>query len=184
VDDQREHYGDPAPDWVQTQAPDPTGLRPCDRAHLAGWVGVFIALILLGIGIGYVRVLRSGLTVGDLMYLSPIGASFAAFGFAGVYLISRSLTDRPPTGAMVLVCNAIVVGPFVVTGVLVILGLLPGTVAGFTTALPYFQSYGAFAGVFVILVTLELVLLWYTGDGRRHLRLIRAWLDPTDGQWW
>ena len=183
MDDQREHYADPAPAWAQTQAPDPTGLRPCDRTHLAGWVGVFIAFIVLGIGIGYVRMLRGGLTAGDLKYLLPIGASVAAFGFAGVYLISRSLTDRPPTGAMVLVCNAIVVGPFVVPAVLAILALLPGTVAGFMTALPCFQSYGAFAGIFVILVTLEVVLLCYSGDGRRHFQLIRAWLDPTGGQW-
>jgi hypothetical protein len=118
------------------------------------------------------------------MCLLPMAASIAAYGFAGVYLIFRSLTDRPPTGPMVLICNAIVVGPIVVPGVLVILGLLPGTVAGFTTALPYFQSYGAFAGIFAFLVAVEVVLLWYTGDGRRHLRLMRAWLDPTDGQWW
>ena len=183
MDDQREHYADPAPAWAQTQAPDPTGLRPCDRAHLAGWVGVFIALIVLGIGIGYVRVLRGGMTAGDLMYLLPMGASVAAFGFAGVYLISRSLTDRPPTGAMVLVCNGIVIGPFLVPGVLGILSLLPGTVAAFMTALPYFQSYGAFVGTFAIVVALEVFLLWYTGDGRRHLQVIRAWLDPTGGQW-
>lgn len=183
MDDQREHYGDPAPAWANDAGPDPTGLRPCDRAHLAGWVGLFIALILLGIGIGYVRTLRDGPTAEDLLRLVPLGAAVAAYGFAGLCLILRTLTDRLPAGPLVLTCNLIVVGPVLAASGLIVLSVLPVSAATFITAFPGFRTVGVFAASFGLLLAVEVVLLCNTGDGRRLLRLLRAWLDPTGGRW-
>jgi hypothetical protein len=183
VDDPRDDYGDPAPAWAAAPGPDPTGLRPCDRAHLAGWVGLFIALILLGIGIGYVRVLRGGPTAEDLMRLVPLGATVALYGFAGVCLILRTLTDRLPTGPLVLVCNLIVVGPILAVIGLFTFGALPAGIASFVTAFPALRTVGVYAGVFGLVFAAEVVILCSTRDGRRLLQVLWAWLDPTGGQW-
>lgn len=182
--DEREDYEDPAPSWANSKSPDPTGLRPCDRAHLAGWIGLFIAFILLGIGIGYDRVLQGPPTIGDLACLVPMGATAVAYGFAGVSLIVRTLTDRTPAGPMVLICNALIVGPFVVPAIFILLSLVPGAVAGSITAVPPLYHLGVFAGLFGLSMGVEVVVLRRTGDGRRLLQFLRAWLDPTEGQWW
>lgn len=184
MDDQREHYGDPAPAWAQTQSPDPTGLRPCDRAHVAGWVGLFIAFILLGIGIGCVRALDGPPTSENVLRLLPLAAAVIAFGFAGVCLILRTLTDRPPTGPLVLLCNAMVVGPFLVPGTLAVLAIVPGSLALSITQYPSAPWY-AFWPVTAMLGIATAVqghALWL--NGRRLFQLLRAWLDPTNGQWW
>jgi hypothetical protein len=136
VNDQREHYGDAPPAWAIAPAPDPTGLRPCDRAHLAGWIGVFISLILLGIGIGCVRVLPHQPTTAHLLPLVPLAALVVAYACAGTCLIARSLTDRPPTGPLVLVCNVLVVGPIVVPVLVIALGIAPATLIGLIVAYP------------------------------------------------
>jgi len=183
VNDPREDYGDPAPAWATAPDPDPTGLRPCDRAHLAGWVSLFIALTLLGIGIGYVRVIRDGPTTEDLYRLGPLGASVATYAFAGVCLILRTLTDRPPTGPLVLMCNVIVVGPVLVAVGLVALGMLPVNVATLVTAVPAFRTGEVYAAVLGLGVAVEVLVLWYTGHGWRVLRCLHAWLDPTGGHW-
>ncbi|HKB05948.1 MAG TPA: hypothetical protein VKD90_27385 [Gemmataceae bacterium] len=184
MDDQREHYGDPAPAWAADPGPDPTGLRACDRAHLAGWIGVFIAFILLGIGIGIVRLLPGRPTADDLLRLVPLGASVLAFGFAGVCLILRTLTDRPPTGPVVLICNAIIVGPFLVPGTLAILAIVPGClalmIAQHSSAAWY--TFWPITAMFVAATAVQAHVLWR--NGRRLLRFLRAWLDPTGGQWW
>jgi hypothetical protein len=183
VDDQREHFGDPAPAWADDPGPDPTGLRPCDRAHLAGWIGLFVGLILLGIGIGYIRAHGSP-TAADLVCLVPLGASIATYGLAGLVLIFRSLTDRAPTGALVLMCNAMVVGPFLVPGMLALLVIVPGCLALVIAQYPSAPSYmfWPMTALFAAATVFQGVVLWR--DGRRVLRFLRAWLDPTGGQWW
>lgn len=184
MDDPREHYGDPAPAWAQTQSPDPTGLRPCDRAHVAGWVGLFIALILLGIGIGCVKVLPEHPTADNFIGLILLGAAGATYAFAGVCLILRTLTDRPPAGPLVLMCNLIIVGPVLVVVGLVALGALPVNLATLVTAIPALRTVGVYVAVFGLGLVVEVLFIWYAGYGRRLLRFLRAWLDPTGGQWW
>src|SRR5918994_2689105 len=102
MSDPRQDYADPPPAWAADGAADPTGLRPCDRAHLAGWVGVFVALIITGIGIGYGGVLRGGPTAGQWLVLGLMAAAVGGFGFAGGYLILRTLTEPPPAGPIAL----------------------------------------------------------------------------------
>jgi hypothetical protein len=180
--DPRHDYADAPPPWAAAPAEDPTGLRPCDRAHLAGWIGVFIALIIAGIGIGYGGVLRGGPTAGNLVVLALMGGAVCCYAFAGLYLIFQTLTDRPPTGALVLICNVMVVGPFLVPAILTVFGIVPGGLIVFMGTHGPAWTVWLFAVSFGLMAVIQAVILWRSG--RRLLLFLRAWLDPTGGQWW
>jgi hypothetical protein len=117
------------------------------------------------------------------MRLVPLGATVVLYGFAGVCLILRTLTDRPPAGPLVLLCNLIVAGPFLVPGTLAVLAIVPGSLALIIAQYPSAPWYlfWPISAMFGIATAVQGHALWR--DGRRLVRFLRAWLDPTGGQW-
>src|SRR5262249_41277443 len=125
MSDPRDDYADPHPHPGPIAATDTTGLYPCDRTQLAGWIGVFLCFVLVGVGIGYGRSLEGRVDFGDVFVLALLGLPAAGYAFTGLYLILASTKFDAPRGALVLVCNAMIVGPLVIPGVLIVLGFAP-----------------------------------------------------------
>jgi hypothetical protein len=182
MSDPREDYEDPHPHPVA--ANDPTGLFPCDRTQLAGWIGVFLCLVLVGLGIGYGRSLEGKAEAGDVFILSLIGLPAAGYAFTGLYLILISMKFDAPRGAFVLICNAMIVGPLLITGTLVALGFAPTMLIWMLVI--SLSSPTAASCTFVLalgtLIVFEVLML--RKSGRRVVEMLRAWLDPTRGEWW
>jgi hypothetical protein len=184
MSDPRADYEDPHPHPGPVAATDPTGLYPCDRTQLAGWIGVFLCLVLVGLGIGYGRSLEGRADVGDVFVLALLGLPAAGYAFTGLYLILASTKFDAPRGALVLICNAMIVGPLVIPAVLVVLGFAPtmliAMLAMFLTDPSVGSCVSFLFSVGLIVLEVQELRRW----GRRLVEMLRAWLDPTRGEWW